>query len=92
MILVHPALTADGWNYAKILAEGHMTYWNVFGLSIERAGYQGTVIPVIIAAWVLATLEKAFRKVVSSALDNLLTPFNFYYRLLSLNCYWSVWA
>lgn len=74
MILVHPALTADGWNYAKILAEGHMTYWNVFGLSIERAGYQGTVIPVIIAAWVLATLEKAFRKVVPSALDNLLTP------------------
>lgn len=74
MILVHPALSADGWNYAKILAEGKMTYWNVFGLNIERAGYQGTVIPVIIAAWVLATLEKSFRKVIPSSLDNLLTP------------------
>lgn len=74
MILVHPALTADGWNYAKILADGGMTYWSVFGIDIERAGYQGTVIPVIVAAWVLATLEKSFRKVIPSALDNLLTP------------------
>lgn len=74
MILVHPALTADGWNYAKILAEGGMTYWNIFGINIERAGYQGTVIPVIIAAWVLATLEKSLRKVIPSSLDNLLTP------------------
>ena len=73
MLLVHPAL-ADGWNYAKTLMEGKITYWNVFGLEIEKVGYQGTVIPAIVSAWVLATLEKGFRKFVPSYLDNLVTP------------------
>lgn len=73
MLLVHPAL-ADGWNYALTLAKGNIQYWNVFGLEIERVGYQGTVIPTLIAAWVLATLEKTFRKFVPSYLDNLVTP------------------
>ncbi len=73
MLLVHPAL-ADGWNYAKTLMEGKITYWNVLGLEIEKVGYQGTVIPTIVSAWVLATLEKTFRKFVPSYLDNLVTP------------------
>ncbi|NBI40918.1 PTS transporter subunit EIIC [[Haemophilus] felis] len=73
MLLVHPAL-ADGWNYALTLANGNIQYWNIFGLEIERVGYQGTVIPVLIASWVLATLEKNLRKVVPSFLDNLITP------------------
>ncbi|OOF38207.1 PTS maltose transporter subunit IIBC [Rodentibacter mrazii] len=73
MLLVHPAL-ADGWNYAKTLMEGNIQYWKVFGLEIEKVGYQGTVIPTIISAWVLATLEKTFRKFVPSYLDNLVTP------------------
>lgn len=73
MLLVHPAL-ADGWNYAKTLMEGNIQYWNVLGLEIEKVGYQGTVIPTIISAWVLATLEKGFRKFVPSYLDNLVTP------------------
>lgn len=73
MLLVHPAL-ADGWNYAKTLMEGNIKYWNVLGLEIEKVGYQGTVIPTIVSAWVLATLEKTFRKFVPSYLDNLVTP------------------
>ena len=73
MLLVHPAL-ADGWNYAKTLMEGNIKYWNVLGLEIEKVGYQGTVIPTIISALVLATLEKGFRKFVPSYLDNLVTP------------------
>lgn len=73
MLLVHPAL-ADGWNYAKTLMEGNIKYWNVLGLEIEKVGYQGTVIPTIISAWVLTTLEKGFRKFVPSYLDNLVTP------------------
>ena len=73
MLLVHPSLS-DGWNYAKTLMEGHIKYWNVFGLEIEKVGYQGTVIPTIISAWVLATLEKNFRKFIPSYLDNLITP------------------
>lgn len=72
MLLVHPSLS-DGWNYAKTLMEGNIKYWNVFGLEIEKVGYQGTVIPTIISAWVLATLEKNFRKFIPSYLDNLIT-------------------
>ena len=73
MLLVHPAL-ADGWNYAKTLMDGNIKYWNVLGFEIEKVGYQGTVIPTIVSAWVLATLEKGFRKFVPSYLDNLVTP------------------
>ena len=73
MLLVHPSLS-DGWNYAKTLMEENIKYWNVFGLEIEKVGYQGTVIPTIISAWVLATLEKNFRKFIPSYLDNLITP------------------
>ncbi|WP_018650887.1 sucrose-specific PTS transporter subunit IIBC [Actinobacillus capsulatus] len=73
MLSVHPAL-ADGWNYAKTLMEGNIKYWNVLGFEIEKVGYQGTVIPTIVSAWVLATLEKGFRKFVPSYLDNLVTP------------------
>lgn len=73
MLLVHPTLS-DGWNYALTLAKGNIQYWNIFGLEIERVGYQGTVIPVLVASWVLATLEKNLRKIVPSFLDNLITP------------------
>ena len=72
MLLVHPAL-ADGWNYALTLAQGKINTGNVFGLEIEKVGYQGTVIPTLVS-WVLATLEKTFRKFVPSYLDNLITP------------------
>lgn len=74
MLLVHPYALSDGWNYALTLAKGEIKYWSILGLEIERVGYQGTVIPTIISAWVLATLEKNFRKVIPSYLDNLLTP------------------
>lgn len=73
MLLVHPALT-NAYGYADALAKGNLQLWNIFGLEIERVGYQGTVIPVLIAAWVLATLEKFFVKVVPSVLNNLITP------------------
>ncbi|TNH08324.1 sucrose-specific PTS transporter subunit IIBC [Testudinibacter sp. TR-2022] len=73
MLLVHPDLV-NGWNYTSVVAEGKLAYWNIFGFSIERVGYQGSVLPVLVASWILATLEKALRKVVPSVLDNLLTP------------------
>ena len=73
MLLVHPALT-NAYGYAEALATGNLKLWHIFGLQIERVGYQGTVIPVLIAAWVLASLEKFFVKVVPSVLNNLITP------------------
>jgi sucrose PTS system EIIBCA or EIIBC component len=48
--------------------------WNLFGLEIEKVGYQGTVLPVLASSFILAKTETFLRKFVPSALDNLLTP------------------
>lgn len=73
MLLVHPSLT-NAYQYAQASADHSLQFWSVFGLNIEKVGYQGTVIPVLIASWVLAMLENGIRRIVPSVLDNLLTP------------------
>ena len=37
-------------------------------------GYQGHVIPVIIAVWILAVIEKKLHKIVPEVLDLFVTP------------------
>ncbi|KAF3478312.1 PTS transporter subunit EIIC, partial [Listeria monocytogenes] len=49
-------------------------YWDVFGLHINQVGYQGQVLPMLVAAYILASIEKGLRKVIPTVLDNLLTP------------------
>ncbi|PZP97191.1 MAG: PTS maltose transporter subunit IIBC [Staphylococcus epidermidis] len=60
MILVHPGLMS--------------AYDDVFGLHINEVGYQGQVLPMLVATYILATIEKWLRKVIPTVLDNLLTP------------------
>ncbi|QQK81429.1 PTS sucrose transporter subunit IIBC [Salicibibacter cibi] len=73
MIMVHPDLL-DANLYGEALVEDEVSYWNLFGLEIAQVGYQNTVLPILAAAYVLANLERLFRKIVPSILDNLLTP------------------
>ncbi len=74
MILVHPELMS-AYDYPKALEEGkEIPSWNVLGLEINQVGYQGQVLPMLVAAYILANLEKGLRKVVPVVLDNLLTP------------------
>ncbi|MDR0139228.1 sucrose-specific PTS transporter subunit IIBC [Metabacillus idriensis] len=73
MIMVHPDLL-NGWGYGGAVAEGDIPVWNILGLEIAKVGYQGTVLPVLAASYVLAKLENFFRKWIPAALDNLLTP------------------
>ncbi len=73
MIMVHPDLL-NGWNYGSSLAKGEIPAWNIFGFTIEKVGYQGTVLPVLAASFILAKIEQSLRKIMPSALDNLLTP------------------
>ena len=73
MIMVHPDLL-NGWGYGGALVSGEIPVWSIFGLEIEKIGYQGTVLPVLAASFILAKVELALRKVIPSALDNLLTP------------------
>ena len=68
MIMVHPELL-NAYSYGK--AGVDVPVWNIFGLSIEAVGYQGTVLGV---SWILANIEKRLHKVTPIWLDNLTTP------------------
>ncbi len=72
MIMIHPNLQ-NAWTVAT---EGVLQTQSVFfGLySIDMVGYQGHVIPVIIAAWILSTIEKKLHKIVPAMLDLFVTP------------------
>ncbi|CAJ1192358.1 glucose PTS transporter subunit IIA [Companilactobacillus paralimentarius] len=59
LILVNPALTS-AYDYASHPAA--TPTWNLFGWHVSQVGYQGQVIPVLVAAWVLVKLEKYFEK------------------------------
>lgn len=73
MAMVMPSLV-NGYQVATSIADGNMHYWHIFGLEVAQAGYQGSVIPVLAVAWILATLEKFFHKKMPAALDFTFTP------------------
>ena len=69
MIMVHPDLL-NAYNIG--IAEPPV--WSIFGFDIPAIGYQGTVLPVLAVAFILATIEKKLHKVTPTWLDNLTTP------------------
>lgn len=71
--MVMPALV-NGWGVAAAIADGSMQYWDIFGIAVAQAGYQGQVIPVLFVSFLLATIEKQFRKWFKGTADFLLTP------------------
>ena len=72
-IMIHPDLL-NGYSYGQALLDGTVPAWNVFGFEIAKVGYQGTVLPVIVSAFVLAKIERKTRKHVPSMFDNIITP------------------
>ena len=75
--MVSPALM-NGYNVAASLAgaEGTdpMKYWNLFGLQVQQAGYQGTVLPIMLVAFFLSHIEKFFHKILKGTIDFIFTP------------------
>lgn len=71
-IMVHPSLQ-NAWNMGK--ADQITEYMNIFGFQVAKVGYQGTVLPILLAVFVMAFLEKRIRKIMPNVLDILLTPF-----------------
>ncbi|OPJ57230.1 sucrose-specific PTS transporter subunit IIBC [Alkalithermobacter paradoxus] len=69
-ILIHPALQ-NAWT----VGGGIEKTIDVFGLRIGMVGYQGTVLPILIAVYVMGIVERNLRKVVPNSLDIILTPF-----------------
>lgn len=66
LILMHPQLVSQ-----YDLAKGNIPTWNLFGLEIKQLNYQGQVLPVLIAAYVLAKIEKGLNKVVHDSIKML---------------------
>jgi PTS system sucrose-specific IIC component len=73
MLMVHPDLL-NGWGFGGASVAGNIPVWNIFGFEIQKVGYQGSVLPVLVCAFILAKVEINLRKVIPSVLDNLLTP------------------
>ncbi len=72
MIMIHPALM-NAWNVAAAESVPTASVW--FGLfRINLVGYQGHVIPVVIAVWFMSTLEKKLHKLVPEMIDLFVTP------------------
>ncbi|MBP2058826.1 PTS system sucrose-specific IIC component [Lactobacillus colini] len=49
-------------------------FWDIFGMHVSQTNYQYQVIPVLVAVWLLAFLEKRFHKWLPSAVDFTFTP------------------
>lgn len=73
MLMVHPDLLT-AFSYPQAVADNTVPYWNVFGLHVAQVGYQNTVLPILVATYILAKIEKLCHKVIPTVLDNLLTP------------------
>lgn len=71
MIMINPSLQ----NAYTVATEGVQQTQSVFfGLyDIDMVGYQGHVIPVVIAVWVLSVIEKKLHKIVPEVLDLFVT-------------------
>ncbi|MDO5100011.1 MAG: glucose PTS transporter subunit IIA [Eubacteriales bacterium] len=71
MIMIHPNLT-NAWTVG---GEGVVVQvWHLLGFPIRQVGYQGHVIPVIIAVWLMSKIEKKLHKVVPEMFDLFVTP------------------
>ena len=72
MIMIHPNLI-NAWSVASMDA-ADIPVWYLFGFSIRQVGYQGHVIPVIIAVWIMCKLENWLHKHVPEMIDLFVTP------------------
>lgn len=72
MIMIHPNLI-NAWSAGS--GTDTSTLWSWFGLwDIQNTGYQGHVIPVVIAVLLMSTIEKKLHKIVPETFDLFVTP------------------
>ncbi len=72
MIMIHTDLV-NAWSVASMETIPSASVW--FGLyDVNLVGYQGHVIPVVIAVWLMSVLEKKLHKIVPEIIDLFVTP------------------
>ncbi|AWB44561.1 PTS trehalose transporter subunit IIBC [Paenibacillus sp. CAA11] len=67
LILVHPDLL-NANNYATAKLEGTVPVWDLFGWHINKIGYQGQVLPVLVSSYLLSKIEIFLRKRVADSI------------------------
>ncbi|SDC28191.1 PTS system, sucrose-specific IIC component [Pelagirhabdus alkalitolerans] len=72
-IVVGLMMVAPQLPNAWVVAEGDADPMNVLGIPV--VGYQGSIIPAIVAGYLISKLEKNLRKVVPQMMDLVVTPF-----------------
>lgn len=72
MIMIHPNLI-NAWTVGTMDA-AEIPVWHLFGFPIRQVGYQGHVIPVVIAVWLMSKIEKWLHKHVPEMIDLFVTP------------------
>ena len=70
IMMVHPALM-NAWT---VTPTNQPAVWNLGLFSISQVGYQGHVIPVILAVLLMSTVEKWLHKHVPEMIDLFVTP------------------
>ena len=71
LCMIHSGLI-NAWSVAGY--EGAIPTWHLFFFNVQQVGYQGHVIPVIIAVWLMCQLEKRLHKAVPETIDLFVTP------------------
>ena len=72
LMMVHPALI-NAWTVGNYAA-GEIPTWNLWFFNVQQVGYQGHVIPVILAVLLMSKLEKGLHKIVPEMIDLFVTP------------------
>ncbi|MBO4288991.1 MAG: PTS glucose transporter subunit IIA [Lachnospiraceae bacterium] len=72
LMMVHPALI-NAWTVGNYAA-GTIPTWKLFFFNVQQVGYQGHVIPVILAVLLMSTVEKWLHKKVPEMIDLFVTP------------------
>ena len=70
LMMVHPALI-NAWTVGTAT---EIPQWHIFFYPINQVGYQGHVIPVILAVLLMSKLEKGLHKIVPEMIDLFVTP------------------
>lgn len=67
LILVHPDLLS-AYGYAEAKTNNAVPVWNLFGWEVNKLGYQGQVLPVLVSAYILAKIETFLNKRVADSI------------------------
>jgi trehalose PTS system EIIBC or EIIBCA component len=55
-MLVHPDLL-NAWAWGAAEEAGTIEHWHLLWLNVQQVGYQGQVLPILVASWVLVKIE-----------------------------------